>query len=201
MKSTAAAACAVALIVALPHSARADHVTPPQLPTDLAVPGHKAFLIAHAYGTQNYVCLPAATPSGFGWTLHGPQATLFDEEGEQQMTHFFSRNPDEVGMPIRAAWQHSRDTSVVWAFAAVTYTNSDYVAPGAIPWLKLQVVGKQFGPTGGDRLTRTTFIQRVNTAGGRFPDTGCAAAADLGKRALVPYETDYVFYRERNPGS
>jgi hypothetical protein len=43
-------------------------------------------------------------------------------------------------------------------------------------------------------MTRTTFIQRVNTAGGVAPVTGCRAAKDVGKRALVPYTTDYVFY-------
>jgi hypothetical protein len=51
------------------------------------------------------------------------------------------------------------------------------------------------GPAFGDRLTRTTYIQRVNTSGGVAPAAGCAAPVDLGKRAMVPYATDYVFYR------
>ena len=37
-----------------------DTVTPPPVPSDLVVPaGKKAFLIGHAYGTQNYLCLPS----------------------------------------------------------------------------------------------------------------------------------------------
>lgn len=73
------------------------------------------------------------------------------------------------------------------------------MAAGAIPWLRLQVVGSQSGPTGGSALTGTTFIQRLNTAGGLAPATGCAAAADVAKKALVPYEADYFFYRTTPP--
>lgn len=45
--------------------------------------------------------------------------------------------------------------------------------PSAIPWLLLEVVGEQDGPTGGHKLTETTFIQRLNTSGGVAPSTGC----------------------------
>jgi hypothetical protein len=45
-------------------------------------------------------------------------------------------------------------------------------------------------------LSTTTFVQRVNTRGGAAPAaSGCAQAADLGRKALVPYTADYVFYR------
>jgi len=44
-------------------------------------------------------------------------------------------------------------------------------------------------------MMRTTFIQRVNTEGGVAPAAGCSLPADIGKRALVAYTTDYVFYR------
>ncbi len=137
-KSTSAAAFAVALTMALPQSARADQITLPPMPGNLLVDaGHQAFHLGHAYGTQNYICLPSTT--GFSWILYGPQATLFDEDGEQQITHFLSPNPDENGVP-RATWQHSRDTSSVWAFAIETAPAPD---PGSILWLKLQVVGQQ----------------------------------------------------------
>jgi hypothetical protein len=56
------------------------------------------------------------------------------------------------------------------------------------------VTGAQDGPTGGDTLTNTTFIQRVNTEGGLAPSTGCAQLADVGKQAFMPYRADYVFY-------
>ena len=190
---TLAAAVSFPLSIAVPALAAADHVTPPPVPSDLNVPaGKKAFLIGHAYGTQNYLCLPST--SGVAWTLFGPQATLFQDDGDQVITHFLSPNPDENGTP-RATWLHSKDSSSVWGFATKIYTEADYVAPGAIPWLLLEVRGRQYGPQWGDRLLSATHIQRVNTAGGVAPAAGCAVVNDLGKKALVPYTTDYVFYR------
>ena len=43
----------------------------------------------------------------------------------------------------------------------------------------------------------TRYIQRVNTSGGVAPSMGCAAAADVTRPALVPYEADYFFFNER----
>lgn len=168
-------------------------VVPPDVPANLVVPeGNKLFAITHAEGTQNYVCLPNG--GTFTWVHHGPQAALFDSRGAQVMTHFLSANPDENGA-LRAAWQDSRDTSAVWAMAIESSTDPEYVSSGAVPWLLLRVVGAEFGPQWGDRLTKTTFIQRVNTAGGVAPATGCSGTGDVGNRALVPYSTDYLFYR------
>jgi hypothetical protein len=134
--------------------------------------------------------------SSFTWAFFGPQATLFKDNDKQITTHFLSPNPVEGGT-ARATWQHSNDGSTVWAAATPETTSNDpnYVAPGAIPWLLLQVKGVQAGPSGGDKLTRTTFIQRLNTSGGAAPSTGCAELADIGKKALVPYTTDYFFYK------
>jgi Protein of unknown function (DUF3455) len=41
-------------------------------------------------------------------------------------------------------------------------------------------------------MVATTFIQRVNTVGGKAPASGCPS---LGARTFVPYEADYVFYK------
>jgi hypothetical protein len=170
-------------------------VAPPAVPSNLLVPvGNKPFLLAHAVGSQNYSCLPSG--SGFAWSLYGPQATLFDDKGDQQITHFLSANPDENGTP-RPTWQHSGDTSAVWAapMPGRSSTDAAYVAAGAIPWLLLERVGKELGPTYGQKMTHTTYIHRVNTAGGMAPAEGCSGAGDVGKKALVPYTADYVFYR------
>ncbi len=175
-----------------PVRATGDPVPPP-LPANLEVPaGNEAFLEGHAAGTQNYICLPS--DSSFAWTFFGPQATLFNDDDQQIITHFLSPNPDESGT-ARATWQDSSDTSTVWAVAMASSSDPDFVASGAIPWLLLQVVGAEPGPTGGDRLTRTTFIQRLNTSGGIAPSTGCAQPTDVGTRALVPYTADYFFYK------
>ena len=187
-------ACATALFVALSltKTAHADRVVPPSVPANLQVPtGSKAFLEGHAAGTQNYICLPSG--SGVAWAFFGPQATLFTHNGQQVITHFLSPNPFQGGTP-RATWQHSSDTSTVWAQAIASSSDSGFVAPGAIPWLLLQVVGTQYEPTGSRKLAKTAYIQRVNTSGGVAPQTGCAVATDIGKSALVHYETDYIFY-------
>jgi Protein of unknown function (DUF3455) len=78
---------------------------------------------------------------------------------------------------------------------ALPPSDPGFVEPGTIPSLLLQEVGAASGPIGGRRLTKTTYIQRVHTSGGIAPTTSCAQAADVGKRALVPYTADYFFYK------
>ena len=179
-----------------PQQANAQARTPPPVPGDIHVEaGNKVFLAGHALGTQNYICLPAA--SGFAYTLVGPQATLFNEGDHQVMTHFLSPNPEEAGT-ARATWQDSVDSSAVWARAIATSSDGAFVAPGAIPWLLLERVGARAGPNGAGKLTPTTFIHRLNTIGGIAPSTGCSVSSDVGRRAFVPYEADYFFYRAQN---
>ena len=104
-------ACATALALAstilLATSARAGEITappvPPPVPDNIRVlPPNAPYLVGHAVGTQNYVCLPSG--SGFKFTLFTPEATLFDDFGKQIITHYFSPNPEEGGK-IRATWQ------------------------------------------------------------------------------------------------
>lgn len=191
-----AAAAALAFTISSPQPAYADDViTPPPVPANIQVPaGNVPYLVGHAAGTQNYVCLPSGDT--FRYTLFTPQATLFNDDMEEIMTHYFGPNPDEGGT-IRAAWQHSQDTSTVWGQVMPGNSSTDpkYVAPGAIAWLLVTIVGDQAGPTGGDKLTQTTYIQRVNTSGGVAPSTGCSSASNIGSQAFVPYTTDYYFYK------
>ena len=209
-------ACAAALTLAysisrppLAHADDEHDVVPPAVPANLQVPaGNTAFLVGHADGTQDYICLAcpnaittaASCPaSGFAWAFFGPQATLFDDNDEQIITHFLSPNlgpiPPEISGTARATWQDSEDTSAAWAKAMASSSDPTFVAPGAIPWHLLQVVGSQSGPTNGDRLTASTFIQRLNTSGGVAPATGCALSTDAGSKALVHYTADYFFYK------
>jgi hypothetical protein len=208
-----ATAFAVAFTVSLPQPGQADDVTPPRMPANIQVPpGNTAFLVGHAVGTQNYICRPSSSSiSGVAFTLFTPQATLFSDNNKEVTTHFFSPNPFEsnadptvvaAGM-VRATWQHSRDTSTVWGEVKPGNSSSDpaFVAPGAIAWLLVTVVGAQDGPTGSGKLTGTTFIQRLNTSGGVAPSIGCASSSDLGNKAFVPYTADYFFYRQANGGN
>ena len=171
---------AAAFASTLPQQAYAQRERPPLVPDPIQVPaGHRLFLAGHAFGTQNYICLPSG--ASLAWTLFGPQATLFHNDARQMMTHFLSPNPDEAGT-LRATWQHSVDTSAVWARAIASSSDPGFVAPGAIPWLRLEAVGAEGGPTGGRRLTVATYIHRLNTVGGIAPANGCSQSVDVGSR-------------------
>jgi hypothetical protein len=190
----------VCLLVAMASAASSapraeEQIVAPAVPAGLEVSGpFKPFLKAHAVGTQNYICAPAATPSGVEWLFIGPQATLFDDDIEQKLTHFQSKNVLQ-GDAIQATWQHSRDSSAAWATKHSGSTDPLYVAPNAIEWLLLDVTGQQYGPMGGDKLARTAYIQRVNTVGGVKPPSAECTTSTLNTRRLVSYEADYYFYQ------
>jgi hypothetical protein len=172
----------------------AGRFTPPAVPGDLEpAAGLKLILVGHAIGTQNYMCIPAATPTGGEWYFLGPQATVFDDYGQQIATHFLSRNPQKADA-LQATWQHSRDTSIVWAKKLVGSTDAAYVAPDAIEWLLLEMTGAQVGPLGGDKLSTTKAIQRVHTVGGLKPPAAECTTATVTNRRFVSYEADYYFY-------
>ena len=189
-------ALVAATTVALGGAARRPRVTisPPPCPRTSRSGGFEPFLVRHAYGTQNYICVPAATPTGGDWLFLGPQATLFKDDGQQDLTHFLSKNPFK-GDALHATWQHSGDTSAVWATKFQGSTDAAYVAPDAIEWLLLEMTGAQVGPTGGEKLAATRFIQRVNTVGGVKPPAAECTASTVYTRRLVNYEADYYFYR------
>ena len=103
-------ALAGATILGGPGVARADNVTPPAVPGNLAVQaGHKPFAEGHATGTQNYQCREDG--GRYTWVFTGPVATLQTSHGPIQ--HFLSSNPDEGGT-ARATWQ-AGDGSTAWA--------------------------------------------------------------------------------------
>ena len=169
--------------------------------------GNSLFLATHGVGTQGYVCLPTST--GVSWTVNNarPEATLFTRvfgEAVQIITHFLSPvvNPNDIGpKPSRfgdVTWQSSFDSSRVWAQKqkfVTAGTEASCPNSGAIDCLLLQVIGSDEGPAGGRSLTKTTFIQRLNTSGGSAPTTGCLVTGDVGKQVLVPYSADYFFFR------
>ena len=186
------------LALALPAGASAQHggrIDVPDVPFDLTVPeGNAVYLQTRAYGTQNYICLPSG--ASVAWKLFGPQATLYPPTVPLQVaTHFLSPNPEEPGV-ARPTWQDASDGSAVWARAIQPSTDANYVEAGAIPWLLLEKAGAADGPLGGSQLSQTTYIHRVNTHGGVAPAAGCSAATHIGAIALVPYSTDYFFYRK-----
>ena len=202
------------LVLACAAAAHAQSISSPATPTLITPPaGNSVFLVGQAVGTQGYICLPtSAGASTASWTVKGarPEATLFQRIyglDFQIITHFLSpdANPNDVApspLPFGSAtWQSSLDSSKVWA--AVLHGNtipagSDPSCPnaGSIACLLLQSIGSQPGPSGGAIMTRTTFVQRLNTHGGVAPTDGCSTAADVGGQVLVPYTADYYFFRK-----
>ena len=202
-----------AAALVLVANAAAQQLTPPPTPTIITPPvGNSAFAVGHARGTQGYVCLPTSPgASTASWTVKAPrpEATLFQTffgSDFQIITHFLSPNTDpNAPQPVpfgNATWQSSLDSSKVWA--AVLHNNvvvagTDLAScpnTGSIACLLLERVGSEQGPTGGSFLSKTSFVQRLNTDGGSAPVTGCSVAADVGNQALVPYTADYFFYRK-----
>ncbi|MFN0169182.1 MAG: DUF3455 domain-containing protein [Bryobacteraceae bacterium] len=160
-----------------------------------------------------YICLPtSAGASTASWTVKNarPEATLFQRFfglDFQIVTHFLSpdASPNEAApnpLPFGSAtWQSSLDSSKVWA----QVLNSNSIPAGshascpntaAIACLLLQSIGSQPGPSGGTILSKTTFIQRLNTSGGLAPADGCSTSTDVGNQVLVPYTADYYFFRK-----
>ena len=169
-----------------------ERIPRPVVPTDIEVSAdHKLFLVGHAVGTQNYICTPGSTPSGYDWFFVGPQATVFDGDGRQILTHYQSKNPFGTGAALHARWQHSGDTSAVWA----TRRAGVFVTPDAIEWLLLDVSGAEVGPAGGTKVSGALLIQRINTVGGLKPPAAECRAATVNSRRLVYYEADYYFYQ------
>jgi hypothetical protein len=149
---------------------------PPPVPTEIKVPaGNVLTSMGQARGFQVYVC--QATATGYAWTLQQPLAVLLQDGYKPFALHY--------GGPT---WLAMDGSSVVAARAG----SAPAPSAGAIPWLLLKATSNA-GPAGGT-FTSTTYIQRLNTAGGLAPATGCDAA-HLGATAPVYYTADYYFYR------
>jgi hypothetical protein len=181
----------------------AAQVTPPSVPGKIAVPaGNHAYLVGHASGSQGYTCLPTST-GGTAWNPTArPEATLFTDffGHDFQITHFqsFNENPKPGIVPPlsgNATWQSSQDSSRVWMVRVNGIDPDPNVEScrnvGSIQCLLLQSVGNKKGPTGGNLLAATTFIQRLNTSGGAAPTSVCT----VGQTQLQHYTADYYFFR------
>ena len=159
-------------------SARPASQTAPGDPLDprTYAPDSRLFLVVNAIGVQKYTCQADGT-----WLFTDPEATLDKTTGVPKPigTHFLNF---ATGRPV---WQ-LKDGSSVEAARTVTVSGGT----GNIPWLLLQAVVTTAG-SDGDRLTRTTWVQRLNTSGGVAP----AATCTPGDRIAVDYSADYFFWR------
>ena len=160
--------------------ARASDERAPDVPAALVVgDDYKVSFHAYAVGVQIYTAtVSPMDPSKLVWTFIGPEAVLFDADGEIVGTHY------PYAGPTRPAWETASGSIVVGARSAPP----EVVDPTAIPWLLLDAV-KTEGP---GVLARTEKIQRVHTTGGLAP---FAAPTQLGQVARMPYTAEYFFYR------
>jgi len=176
-----ALAAAIVAVAAAGWLAQAAPAAPaePVVPTRIAVPdGHKLFLVGHAAGVQIYRC--GATAAGYGWGPATPRATLYDDAGRPIATHYAG-----------PSWQAGDgSTAVGQRVDGVT------VDAGAIQWLLLSASATPGAD--GDRLARTAFIQRINTAGGLAPAASACNALTADSKAEIAYSADYYFWKPRS---
>jgi Protein of unknown function (DUF3455) len=149
----------------------------PDVPETITAPANEeVVLVAHASGSQIYVC-EAGTDQKLSWTLKGPEAELSDDSGKNIGSHFKGA--------AGPTWKLTAGSEVTGK------ADPPANAPdaGAIPWLRLKVTGH----SGSGALAKVTTIQRIHTKGGLPPATGCD---DPHRHAEVksPYSADYYFY-------
>ncbi|PLP96294.1 hypothetical protein CYJ10_33225 [Cupriavidus pauculus] len=125
----------------------------------------------HAAGTQNYQC-KRANDGQLLWTLVAPEATLTDDLGQVVVKHYAG--------PTWEAPDGSKITGKVLRQLPNAQT------PDSIPLLLLQATSSG-GP---GLLSRTRYVQRLNTQGGQALPQTCTQE---GQENRMPYRADYVF--------
>jgi hypothetical protein len=165
------------LIVALwALRASAAEAPPEAVPQALAAPPDQVLRIsARGVGVQIYECAAdKENPARYSWTLKAPEAELRDFAGKKLGKHY--------GGPT---WEATDGSTVVGEVVARE--------PGpdiaAIPWLLLRAKSN----SGDGAFSAIQSVQRLHTAGGKAPDSGCDQTRS-GKETRVPYTADYYFY-------
>jgi hypothetical protein len=145
------------------------------LPEAVRVPaGQKQMMSTWATGEITYECREkAGTAGAHEWAFVGPVATLYGADKKTVGKYYAG-----------PTWESADGSKVTGKQVAVAPA-----APGSIP---LQLV-KADPAMGKGAMTGVSYIQRLNTKGGVAPAMACDAMGK-GKRQVVAYEADYVFY-------
>jgi hypothetical protein len=148
-----------------------------KIPDALRAPANQVrSLEARARGVQVYECKPGKSdPARFEWTLRGPEAELFDENGARIGKHY-----------LGPTWELTDGSKVVGEITA----KDPGPDPSAVPWLLLTAKATE----GAGALSRTASIQRLETVGGKAPPDGCSPDR-AGAIVRVDYRATYRFYR------
>ena len=171
------AACVGALALAASAQAGGPLTTQTQpgdpLDPRTYAPENRAFLVLHASGVQRYACQANGT-----WLFTDPVADLYrPAQAKAAGSHYLNF---ATGRPV---WEFKDGSTVEAARKA-----SAPAGAGNIPALLLEQVATSDG-----RFGKTTWIQRLNTAGGVAPAGACLPGAAIA----VPYTADYVFWKAK----
>jgi hypothetical protein len=163
-------------------SARSENSHSFPVPDPLKVPSGQSLLFkAAAKGVQIYICTAKAeSKNDFEWTLKAPMADLFTDRGVLLGKHYAG-----------PTWELTSDGSQV---VGVVSNKVNAPQKDAIPLLLLKA--KSYQGTG--MMSSVSWIQRLDTLGGKAPVTGCDLAHQQAK-VRVPYTANYYFYRAANP--
>ena len=137
--------------------------------------GNKLAFHAHAEGVQIYRW------TGTAWQFVGPEAFLFADTKDDDGSGLIGIH---YATPAGPAWESASGSKVIGQ--RIDGVNVD---PAAIDWLLLKAASS----TGPGIFDGVTFIQRLNTTGGRAPT---AAGDFIGQEARIAYTADYYFYRQ-----
>lgn len=161
-------------------SAQTDSNAFPQVPDALKVPsGHSLILKTVARGSQIYICKATAeSKTAYEWTLKAPSADLFNDQGQRLGTHYAG-----------PTWEIDRSKVV-----GVVSAKENALQAETIPWLLLKAKSHQ----GQGTLSSVSWIQRLDTTGGKAPAIGCNETSPNAE-VRVPYTANYYFYRSVNP--
>jgi hypothetical protein len=147
------------------------------LPAAVQVPaGHKVALETVGVGEITYECRVKADTAGVHeWVFVGPKADLNARGGAKLGSYY--------GPP--ATWASTDGSKITGKQLAV--------APAPAGNIPLQLV--QADPAmGSGAMSGVTYVQRVATRGGVAPAMACDAAG-VGRRSIVKYQADYIFWK------
>ncbi|MFN8472673.1 MAG: DUF3455 domain-containing protein [Anaerolineae bacterium] len=140
---------------------------------NLHVPaGNEIVFQAYAKGEQIYRW------DGANWIYVAPRAVLFEDAQVKAMVGAHYVGP---------TWQSFSGSKVLGRVLQSCVVDSD-----AIPWLLLEAVAAERPGV----FQQVTFIQQVNTAGGKAPT---APGRVIDEVVEVPYTAKYIFYQPNEP--
>jgi hypothetical protein len=147
--------------------------------------GHVALFTAMGKGFQVYTCRARKDASGeCEWVLKASEAVLSDDVGTKPNHAFYGMGEQLGKLYGGSTWEAADGSSVTAEIQAqVKAPNSAF-----LPWLLFKVSTSK----GKGSFSPVTYIQQVNTEGGRPPTK--TAGQQVGMEKRVPYTATYVFY-------